>query len=52
MKVTPRFNVRAALVLAAAGVIGVFGACKKDGVGPTPPHHRLRRRRPFPLPQG
>ena len=37
MKVTPRFNVRAALVLAAAGVIGVFGACKKDGVGPTPP---------------
>jgi fibronectin type III domain protein len=38
MKVTPRFTVRAALVLAAAGVIGAFGACK-DGSGPpaTPP---------------
>lgn len=37
MKVTPRFTVRAALVLTAAGVIGVFGACKKDTVGPPPP---------------
>ena len=38
MKFTTRFTVRAALVLAAAGTIGAFGACKKDdGVGPTPP---------------
>jgi len=38
MKLTPRFMVRAALVLTAAGTIGAFGACKKDnGVGPTPP---------------
>jgi hypothetical protein len=37
MKVTPRFTVRAALVLTAAGVIGVFGACKKDVVAPPPP---------------
>jgi hypothetical protein len=36
MKVTPRFMVRAALGLTAAGVIGAFGACK-DGSGPTPP---------------
>jgi len=38
MKFTTRFTIRAALVLAAAGVIGAFGACK-DGSGPpvTPP---------------
>jgi len=36
MKVTPRFMVRAALVLTGAGTIGAFGACK-DGSGPTPP---------------
>ena len=36
MKFTPRFTVRAALVLTAAGVIGAFGACK-DGSGPPPP---------------
>ncbi|MGH7522210.1 MAG: hypothetical protein ACREMI_13125 [Gemmatimonadales bacterium] len=36
MTVTPRFMVRAALVLTAGGVIGAFGACK-DGSGPTPP---------------
>lgn len=38
MKFTKRFTVRAALVIAAGGLIGAFGACKKDdGVGPTPP---------------
>jgi len=39
MKVTPRFMVRAALVLTAAGTIGAFGACKSDKsvVGPPPP---------------
>ena len=37
MKVTPRFTIRAALVLAAAGAIGAFGACKKDAVAPPPP---------------
>ena len=36
MKVTSRFTVRAALALAAAGVVGAFGACK-DNAGPTPP---------------
>lgn len=36
MKVTPRFMVRAALVLTASGVIGAFGACK-DSVEPPPP---------------
>jgi len=33
MKFTKRFTVRAALVIAAGGVIGAFGACK-DGSGP------------------
>jgi len=38
MKVTPRFTIRAALVVTAAGVIGAFGACKSDKtVGPPPP---------------
>jgi hypothetical protein len=37
MKVTRRFTVRAALVLTAAGVIGAFGACKKDAIAPPPP---------------
>ena len=37
MKVTRRFTVRAALVLIAAGVIGAFGACKSNSVGPNPP---------------
>jgi len=37
MKVTPRFTVRAALVLTATGVIAAFGACKSDSAGPTPP---------------
>jgi hypothetical protein len=37
MKVTPRFTIRAALVLGAAGIIGAFGACKDDPVEPTPP---------------
>ncbi|MFN2570964.1 MAG: fibronectin type III domain-containing protein [Gemmatimonadales bacterium] len=37
MKVTPRFTVRAALVIATAGVIGAFGACKDNSAGPTPP---------------
>lgn len=37
MKVTPRNMVRAALVLAAAGVIGAFGACSDNGVSPPPP---------------
>ena len=37
MKVTPRFTVRAALVLTAAGVIAAFGACKSNTVGLTPP---------------
>jgi hypothetical protein len=38
MKVTPRFLLRAGLVLCAAGALGAFGACSKDnGVGPTPP---------------
>lgn len=38
MKFSKRFTVRAALVIAAGGVIGALGACKKDdGVGPTPP---------------
>lgn len=36
MKVTPRFTIRAALVLVAGGVIGAFGACK-EGAGPPPP---------------
>lgn len=36
MKVTNRFMVRAALVLAAAGTIGAFGACKND-TGTNPP---------------
>ena len=36
MKVTPRFMIRAALVLTAGGVIGAFGACK-DSSSPTPP---------------
>jgi hypothetical protein len=36
MKVTPRFTIRAALVLTAAGVIGAFGACK-DTTKPEPP---------------
>src|SRR5919197_2137 len=36
MKVTPRFLVRAALVVTAGGVIGAFGACK-DSNGPPPP---------------
>jgi acid phosphatase type 7 len=36
MKVTSRFTVRAALALAAAGVVGGFGACK-DSVDPNPP---------------
>src|SRR4051812_26620636 len=38
MKLTPRFMVRAALVLTAAGTIGAFGACKSDNVvNPNPP---------------
>ncbi|HET9387360.1 MAG TPA: fibronectin type III domain-containing protein [Gemmatimonadales bacterium] len=38
MKFTKRFTVRAALVIAAGGLIGALGACKKDdGVGPNPP---------------
>ena len=37
MKLTPRFMVRAALVLAAAGTIGAFGACKSDSTAPPPP---------------
>jgi hypothetical protein len=41
MKVTPRFIVRAGLVLSAAGAIGGFGACKDKGpvdvVPPTSP---------------
>ena len=37
MKFSTRFTVRAALVLAAGGVIGAFGACKKDAAGPPPP---------------
>ena len=38
MKISTRFKIRAALVLAAGGVIGAFGACKKDSAGPvTPP---------------
>lgn len=36
MKVTPRFFVRAALVVTAGGVIGAFGACK-DSTQPNPP---------------
>jgi fibronectin type III domain protein len=36
MKVTPRFIVRAALVVTAGGVIGAFGACK-DSSSPNPP---------------
>jgi hypothetical protein len=36
MKATPRFMVRAALVLTAGGVIGAFGACK-DTTKPEPP---------------
>lgn len=36
MKVTPRFMIRAALVLTAGGVIGAFGACK-DSSSPNPP---------------
>jgi hypothetical protein len=38
MKVTPRFMIRAALVLTAGGVIGFVGACKSDSpVAPPPP---------------
>lgn len=37
MKVTPRFTIRAALVVTAAGVIGAFGACKSDNVVAPPP---------------
>ena len=37
MKFSKRFTVRAALVLAAGGVIGAFGACKKDAAGPPAP---------------
>ena len=38
MRVTPRFTIRAALVVTAAGVIGAFGACKDNNVvGPPPP---------------
>jgi hypothetical protein len=38
MKFTPRFLIRAALVVTAGGVIGFFGACKSDSsVAPTPP---------------
>jgi hypothetical protein len=39
MKVTPRFWLRAGLVLCAAGALGAFGACSKDNnpVAPPPP---------------
>jgi fibronectin type III domain protein len=37
MKVTPRFMIRAALVVTAGGVIAAFGACKSDSAGPPPP---------------
>jgi len=37
MKVTPRFMIRAALVLTAGGVIGAFGACKDNTAPPPPP---------------
>ena len=37
MKVTPRFTIRAALVVTAAGVIGAFGACK-DNTPVSPPN--------------
>jgi hypothetical protein len=38
MKVTPRFMIRAALVLTAGGVVGFFGACKDSTpVSPPPP---------------
>ena len=38
MKLNPRFMLRAALVLTAAGTIGAFGACKSDSpAGPPPP---------------
>jgi hypothetical protein len=37
MKLTPRFIVRAGLVLSAAGAIGAFGACKDKGITPPPP---------------
>lgn len=37
MKVTPRFTIRAAMVVTAAGVIGAFGACKSDNVVAPPP---------------
>lgn len=37
MKLTPRFTLRAGLVLCAAGALGAFGACGKDEpVGPPP----------------
>lgn len=37
MKLTPRFMIRAALVVTAGGVIGFFGACKGDvPVAPSP----------------
>src|SRR2546430_2974138 len=36
MKLTPRFMIRAGLVLSAAGALGAFGACSKDK-GITPP---------------
>src|SRR2546430_1078590 len=40
MKLTPRFMIRAGLVLSAAGALGAFGACSKDKgthVEPPPP---------------
>ncbi|HJS42797.1 MAG TPA: hypothetical protein VJ755_04955 [Gemmatimonadales bacterium] len=38
MKLTPRFMLRAGLVLCAAGALGAFGACGKDNpIEPTPP---------------
>src|SRR2546423_2456189 len=40
MKLTPRFMIRAGLVLSAAGALGAFGACSKDKgtpVEPSPP---------------
>jgi acid phosphatase type 7 len=37
MKVTPRFWLRAGLVLCAAGALGAFGACSKDTTAPPPP---------------
>src|SRR5256714_9287598 len=37
MKVTPRFWLRAGLVLCAAGALGAFGACSKDTTSVPPP---------------